>query len=129
MSFDLLKAFGVDLNDKNEENYFPKILIQFLMNRKLEDIKLLKEIEINNDNNSLIEKDIICFEKCIKFMNKIGGPKETINMTDYDLVHKAISLTQNYFELEEYLKNFIEHFKQIKELINKNEIKSINNNK
>ena len=129
MGFDLLKALGVDLNDKSEENYFPNILlrlakkpeiIKFLMNIKLEDIKLLHEIEINDDNNSLIKKDIIDFEKCVEFMNKIGSPEETINMTDYDLIHKAKSLTENYFELEAYLIYFIEHFKQIKELINKN---------
>ena len=137
MGFELLKALGVDLNDKREEYYFPNILlqltqnpaiIQFLMNRKLEDIKLLQEIESKKDNNSLTKKDIIDFQKCVEFMNKIGSPEETINMTDYDLVHKTISLTEKNFELEVYLKNFIEHFEKIKELINKKEIKSINKN-
>ena len=132
MGLDLLKTLGVDLNDKRKENYFPNVLlkmtqkpeiIEFLINRNNKDIKLFKEIENNNDNKLLTKKDIIGFEKCVEFMNKIVSPEGEKNITDNDLVHKAISLSENNFELEIYLNNFIEHFEQIKEFINKNEIK------
>ena len=56
-------------------------------------------------------------------MKKIKNPEETINMTDFDLVQKTISLSEKHFELKIYFDNFIEHFEQIKELISKNEIK------
>ena len=128
MCLDLFKTLGIDPNDKRKDNCFPNILlnlakkpeiIQFLMNRKNEDIKLLKEIENSNSNKLLTTKDIFDFEKCVEFMKKIKNPEETINMTDFDLVQKTISLSEKYFELEIYLDNFIEHFEQIKNLLTK----------
>jgi len=138
MCLDVLKALGIDLNDKRKENCFPNILlkltqkpeiIQFLLNKNYEDCRLLQEIANNNDNSFLTTADIIDFEKCVEFMNKIGSLEEIKNMTDCDLVQKTISLTENYIELEIYLNNFIEHFEQIKKLIKKEFDKSESSNK
>jgi hypothetical protein len=137
MCLEILNSLGIDLNDKRKENCFPNVLmeltkkpeiIQFLLNKKYEDCRLLKEIVNNNNDNILTTADIVDFEKCVEFMNKIGSPEQLKNMTDCDLVQKAISLCDNYIELEIYLDNFIEHFEQIKKLIKKDLDKSQSSN-
>ena len=137
MCIEILNSLGIDLNNKRKENYFPNVLIkltkkpeiiQFLLNKNYEDCRLLKEIVNNNNDNILTTADIVDFEKCVEFMNKIGSPEQLKNMTDCDLVQKAISLCDNYIELEIYLDNFIEHFEQIKKLIKKDLDKSQSSN-
>ena len=137
MCFEILNSLGIDLNDKRKENCFPNVLmeltkkpeiIKFLLNKNYEDCRLLEEIVNNNDDSLLTKADIIDFEKCVEFMNKIGSPEEIKKMADCDLVQKAISLSNNYFELEIYLNNFIEHFEQIKKLIKKELNKSESSN-
>ena len=137
MCLDVLKALGIDLNDKRKENCFPNVLlkltkkpeiIQFLLNKNYEDCRLLQEIANNNEDSFLTTADIIDFEKCVEFMNKIGNPEEIKNMIDCELIQKTISLSENYIELEIYLNNFIEHFEQIQKLIKKEFDKSESSN-
>ncbi len=126
MCLDIFNSLGIDLKDKRKKNCFTNILlkltqkpeiIKFLLNKKYEDCRVLQEMVNNNDDNFLTTSDIIDFEKCVEFMNKIGSPEEIKNMTDSELVQKFFSLSDNYIELEIYLNNFIEHFEQIKKLI------------
>ena len=128
MCLDILKSLGIDLFNKN--NNFPSILlkfsqnkdvIKFLITKNYEDCRALQEICIYNDDTFLTPADILDFEKCVSFMNSIGTQEEINKMTDYDLIQKANlqSLSENFVELELYLNNFIEHYHQIKEVINK----------
>ena len=126
MCLDILKSLGIDLF--NKENIFPGILlkfnqnpeiIKFLIEKNFEDCRVLQDISNNNDNTFLTPADILDFEKCVEYMNDLGTQNEINSMTDYELIQKAKSISEKeeYRNLELYLSNFIDHYHQIKEII------------
>ena len=123
MCIDILKCLGIDLTDK--DNHFSNILlklnknkgiVKFLVEKDIDDCRLLQEIANNNDDSLLTAADISDLEKCIEFMNSIGNINQLKEMTDYKFVQKAINLCKNNKSLELYFNNFIDHFGQINDL-------------
>ena len=121
---EILKTLDIDLF--NKENIFLKIMlefskcpqiIQFLISKTYEDCRALQDITNNTENTFLTTGDILDFEKCVNFMNKIGTQAEIKKMTDYDLIQKTKFLSETNTELEKNLNNFIQHFNQILKVI------------
>ena len=124
MCLDILKSLGIDLF--NKENRFPGILlkfnqkpeiIKFLIGKNYEDCRVLQDISNNNDNTFLTPADILDYEKCVEYMNNLGTQKELNKMTDYELIQNSKSLSEKYPNLELNLTNFIEHYEQIKDVM------------
>ena len=126
MSLDLLQDIGIDLKNKN--NKFSNVLIaleknkgstDFLLSKTIQNCIILHAIVNNGDEDSfLTSADIIHFEKCIKFMENLGGKEKFKGMTDYDLITKAEKL---FNKLEDknsdvFFINYSEQYQKIREL-------------
>ncbi len=123
MCIDIVKCFGIDLNDKNNQffnilmklNKDPEIL-KYLLKTDIDDCRLLQEIVNNAEDTLLTGADITDFEKCIEFLNKIRKENEENQMTDYKLIKRCIELFNNNPDLGLYFNNFIDHYGEINDL-------------
>ena len=123
MCLDILKNLGIDVIDNN--NHFKNILlklnknsdaIKFLMSLNIDDCRILQEILYNEDEDFLTAADIIDLEKCVEFMNNIKGPKKDYKqITDRDLIMKAIELYKKNPNLEFTFNNYVDHLGAIKD--------------
>ena len=124
MCLEILKSLDIDLY--NKENRLPGIflkfkkrpeIIKFLISKNFEDCRVLQDISNNNENTFLTPADILDFEKCVQFMNNLGTQEKINIMSDYELIQKSKIFSENNPEFELNLSNFIDHYNQIKEII------------
>ena len=121
----LLRNLGIDFI--NEENEYINILIElnqkeeiihYLFNITTQDCYNLKQIMLNNNNNSLIAlNEIVNFEQCVEFFKGLGKLKDLKLKYDYKVI-KSFKENVSIFENEKILnhfKRFIHNFSRIKD--------------
>ena len=129
-SMDDLERYGiVNFKDKeNKDNCYVQILIKLkeqpdsiksLLETKIEDCRHLQELNLENDSDFLTPNDILDFEKCIEFMNKMGTSQHIKKYSDKELIVKFKELVCKNNEIELYFNKFINNYGEIIELMNR----------
>ena len=129
-SMDDLERYGiVNFKDKeNKDNCYVQILIKLkeqpdsiksLLETKIEDCRHLQELNLENDSDFLTPNDILDFEKCIEFMNKLGTSQHIKKYSDKELIVKFKELVCKNNEIELYFNKFINNYGEIIELMNR----------
>ena len=129
-SMDELERYSiVNFKDKeNKSNCYIRILIKLkdqpdaiksLLETKIEDCRHLQELNLENDSDFLTPNDILDFEKCIDFMNKMGTSQHMKKYSDKELIVKFKELVNKNNEIELYFNKFINNYGEIIELMNR----------